>query len=159
MVEKRKIASEEDEELKRIREAKQRLSMTRGMTTPQGQLIQPESTVPRMDPLLLQARNRNWLNQLKAYVEELERRAPDIASQKQWDLLKNNFYRFIERAPPQAAPVHLRGLFEPLQIYLWGYCDAKGIKEADINKGLVNDKTGLPVFLTPKKPGEDPEVK
>ena len=75
MVEKRKVAGEADEELEKLR-AKQRAALSRGMTTPGGQLVQPESTAPRMDPLLLQARNRNFVNRFKEYIETLEFGSP-----------------------------------------------------------------------------------
>lgn len=162
----RKLASEQDEELKKIRELKRKASeeaaargMTRGMTTPQGQLLQAPSTVPKMDPLLLQARNRNWRNTMAAFIEEIEKRAGGISSSARWNRLKTNFLKVVETAPPWVDHLLLRKMYDPMDTYLAGWCDAKGIKEEDLNKGLTVDRYGLPVLLQPKKPGEDPEVK
>ena len=78
---------------------------------------------------------------------------------ERWAGLKKQFFGMVEHAPPQAGPPHFQLCFEPLNLYLTGFADAKGIKPEDVNRGLVSDRTGMPLFLAPKKPGEDPEVK
>lgn len=157
MVDTRKIAGDQDKELEAIR-AKQRAALSRGMTDPKGAPMQMPSTAPTMDPLMLQARNRRYKIRLAGYIAELEHRIPGLSSTKNWNDKKAEFLKMIEVAPAAAGPAHLRMAFQQLEVYLVGYCDGRGVSIEDVNKGVASDRDGLPFFLRPKEPGEDPEV-